>query len=73
MRQYALVAIVSGLLLNCIAHDRVESEQVAAKQLMGSLGTALAVQAAKVISTTENGGLLALAHQTHDLLASAAS
>lgn len=58
-----LLAILSGLLLNCLIRYRGESEQVAAKQLIGSLRTALAVQSAKVISTTGEAGLLALAHQ----------
>ena len=65
--ELALAAIVTsvlaGLLLNCLISYRVESEQVAAKQLIGSLRTALAVRSAKAISTTGEAGLLALVHQ----------
>jgi general secretion pathway protein G len=58
-----LTALLAGLLLNCLISYRGESEQVAAKQLIGSLRTALAVRSAKAISTTGEAGLLALAHQ----------
>ena len=58
-----LTALCAGLLLNCIISYRGEGEQVAAKQLIGSLRTALAVRSAKAISTTGEAGLLALAHQ----------
>jgi hypothetical protein len=59
----AVTALLAGLLLNCLIYTRGESEQVAAKQLIGSLRTALAVRSAKAISTTGEAGLLALAHQ----------
>ena len=58
-----VTALLAGLLLNCLIGTREESEQVAAKQLIGSLRTALAIRSAKIISTTGEGGLLALAHQ----------
>lgn len=58
-----LAALLAGVLLNCIISYQGESERVAAKQLIGSLRTALAVRSAKVISTTGEPGLLALAHQ----------
>jgi len=65
--ELALVAVVTsvlaGLLLNCLISTRGESEQVAAKQLIGSLRTALAVRSAQIISTTGKPGLLALSHQ----------
>jgi len=65
--ELALVAVVTsvlaGLLLNCLISTRGESEDVAVKQLIGSLRTALAVRSAKAISTTGEAGLLALAHQ----------
>jgi hypothetical protein len=56
-------AIVASVLLNCIISYQGESEQVAAKQLIGSLRTALAVRSAKAISTTGEAGLIALAYQ----------
>lgn len=58
-----LAALLAGVLLNSIISIGGESERVAAKQLIGSLRTALAVRSAKVISTTGELGLLALAHQ----------
>jgi general secretion pathway protein G len=58
-----LTALFAGLLLNCLISYRDESEHVAAKQLIGSLRTALAIRSAKIISTTGEAGLLALAHQ----------
>ena len=58
-----LGALMIGVLLNSITEYQAESERVAVKQLIGSLRTALAVRSAKVISTTGEAGLLALAHQ----------
>ena len=58
-----LAALLAGVLLNCVISYQGASERVAAKQLIGSLRTALAVRSAKVISTTGEAGLLALAHQ----------
>jgi general secretion pathway protein G len=58
-----LVALLSGVLLNSIISYQGESERVAAKQLVASLRTALAVRSARVISTTGEPGLLVLAHQ----------
>lgn len=58
-----LAAVLSGLLLNSLISYQGESKQVAAKQLIGSLRTALAVRSATVISTTGNAGLLELSHQ----------
>jgi len=58
-----VTSVLAGLLLNCLISYRGESEHVAAKQLIGSLRTALAVRSAKAISTTGEAGLLALAHQ----------
>lgn len=58
-----LAATLAGVLLNSIIRARYETEQVAVKQLIGSLRTALAVRSAKVISTTGDAGLIALAHQ----------
>ncbi|MFC5478125.1 hypothetical protein [Massilia suwonensis] len=58
-----LAALLAGVLLNCITSYEAESERVAAKQLLGSLRTALAVQSAGIISTTGEPGLLALAQQ----------
>ena len=65
--EFALAAIfaalMAGVLLNSLIGYQGEGEQVAAKQLVGSLRTALAVRSAKVISTTGEAGLIALAHQ----------
>jgi general secretion pathway protein G len=58
-----LTAALVGVLLNSIISYQGESERVAAKQLIGSLRTALAVRSAKIISTTGEPGLIALAHQ----------
>ena len=58
-----LGAALAGVLLNSLTGYQGETEQVAAKQLIGSLRTALAVRSAKVISTTGEPGLVALAHQ----------
>jgi general secretion pathway protein G len=58
-----LAALLAGVLLNSIISYQGETERVAAKQLIGSLRTALAVRSAKVISTTGEPGLLALAQQ----------
>jgi general secretion pathway protein G len=58
-----LAALLAGVLLNCLISYRGESERVAAKQLIGSLRTALAVRSAKAISTTGQAGLIALAYQ----------
>jgi hypothetical protein len=58
-----LAALLAGVLLHSIISYQGESERVAAKQLIGSLRTALAVRSARVISTTGEPGLLALAHQ----------
>jgi general secretion pathway protein G len=58
-----LAALLAGVLLNSIISVQGESERVAAKQLIGSLRTALAVRSAQVISTRGEAGLLALAHQ----------
>ena len=59
----SLAALLAGVLLNSIISVQGESERVAAKQLIGSLRTALAVRSAKIISTRGEAGLLALAHQ----------
>ncbi|WP_156649006.1 hypothetical protein [Massilia sp. Leaf139] len=59
----AFGAVLAGVLLQCLISYQGQSEQVAAKQLVGSLRTALAVQSAKIISTTGEGGLIAIAHQ----------
>jgi general secretion pathway protein G len=56
-------ALLAAVLLNRLIGVQAESEQVAVKQLVGSLRTALAIQSAKVISTTGEDGLLALAQQ----------
>ena len=58
-----VAALLAGVLLNCLISYRGESERVVAKQLIGSLRTALAVHSAKAISTTGEAGLIALAHQ----------
>lgn len=58
-----LAAGLAGVLLNCIIGYQGESERVAVKQLVASLRTALAVQSARIISTTGEPGLLALAQQ----------
>ncbi|QOL49109.1 hypothetical protein [Massilia litorea] len=58
-----LAALLAGVLLNSIISVQGESERVAAKQLISSLRTALAVRSAQVISTRGEAGLLALAHQ----------
>ncbi|MBD8529506.1 MULTISPECIES: hypothetical protein [unclassified Massilia] len=58
-----LGAVLSGLLLNSVISYQGESERVAAKQLVGSLRTALAVRSARIISTTGEAGLLELSHQ----------
>jgi len=59
----SLAAVLAGVLLNSIISYQGESERVAAKHLVGSLRTALAVRSAQVISTSGEAGLLALAHQ----------
>jgi general secretion pathway protein G len=56
-------ALLAAVLLNRLIGVQAESEQVAVKQLFGSLRTALAIKSAKVISTTGEGGLIALAQQ----------
>ena len=58
-----LTALLAAVLLNRLISYQGESENVAAKQLIGSLRTALAVQSARVISTTGEPGLMALARQ----------
>jgi hypothetical protein len=58
-----LAALLAGVLLNSLISVKGETEGVAAKQLIGSLRTALAVRSAKIISTTGEPGLLALAQQ----------
>jgi general secretion pathway protein G len=58
-----LAALLAGVLLNSLISYQGETERVAAKQLIGSLRTALAVRSAKIISTTGEPGLLALAQQ----------
>lgn len=58
-----LAALLAGVLLNSLISVHAETEDVAAKQLIGSLRTALAVRTAKIISTTGGPGLLALAQQ----------
>ena len=58
-----LAALLAGVLLNSLISVHAETEDVAAKQLIGSLRTALAVRSAKIISTTGEPGLLALAQQ----------
>ena len=58
-----LTALLAAVLLNRLISYQGETEQVAAKQLVGSLRTALAVQSARVISTTGEAGLMALSHQ----------
>ncbi len=58
-----LSAVLAAVLLNSLTGYQGETEQVAAKQLIGSLRTALAVRSARIISTTGEPGLAALAHQ----------
>ncbi|MGJ9416161.1 hypothetical protein ACHAC9_00135 [Massilia sp. CMS3.1] len=56
-------AVMAGVLLKSIISYQGESERVAVKQLIGSLRTSLALRSSKVISTTGEAGLIALAHQ----------
>ena len=58
-----LATLLAGVLLNRLTVYQGETEQVVAKQLVGSLRTALAIRSAKIISTTGEAGLIALAHQ----------
>ena len=58
-----LAALLAGLLLDRLIAYRGESERVAAKQLIGSLRTALAVRSAEVIVRDGERGLLALAQE----------
>jgi type II secretory pathway pseudopilin PulG len=57
----AVIAILAGVLLDRLLIYRGESERVAAKQLISSVKTALAVRSAQVISTTGERGLQSLA------------
>lgn len=59
----ALTALLAGVLLNSLISYQAESEQVATKQLIGSLRTALAVRSAMAMSTSGEAGLITLAHQ----------
>ncbi|MFC5460612.1 prepilin-type N-terminal cleavage/methylation domain-containing protein [Massilia niabensis] len=58
-----VLALLGGVLLEKLVSYAGESEHVAAKQLVGSLRTALAVRSARAISTSGKGGLLALSHE----------
>ena len=57
------IGVCAWVLLKCIITYRAEAEQVAAKQLIGSLRTALAVRSSKAQSSGGIQGLIALSHQ----------
>jgi general secretion pathway protein G len=57
-----VLALLAGILLEKLIAYAGESERVAAKQLIGSLRTALAVRSAHAISASGEAGLLALSH-----------
>jgi general secretion pathway protein G len=60
----AIVTVVlAGVLLNSIINTIGESERVATKQVVGAMRTALAVESARIISTTGVAGLIALSEQ----------
>lgn len=59
----AVVSVLAGVLLNRLVAYAGESELVAAKQLIGTLRTALAVRSAQAISRDGQAGLLAVAHE----------
>ena len=58
-----VLGVLAGVLLNRLAAYAGESEAVAAKQLISSLRTALAVRSARAAASGGEDGLLALAHQ----------
>lgn len=59
----AVLTLLAGVLLNRLAPYAGESEVVAAKQLIGTLRTALAVRSAQAISREGQAGLMAVAHE----------
>jgi len=59
----SLAALLAGVLLNSVTSYQGETEQVAAKQLVGSLRTALAIRSARALADSGESALLALAHQ----------
>ena len=58
-----LIALLAGMLLDRLIGWRGETERVAAKQLVSSLRTALAMRSAEAISRGGEAGLMILAHQ----------
>ena len=58
-----LAALLAAVLLNSVTGYQGETEQVAAKQLVGSLRTALAIQSARALAGSGEPALLTLAHQ----------
>ncbi|WP_305821989.1 type II secretion system protein [Massilia brevitalea] len=57
-------SLVAGVLLNRLVPYVGESEYVAAKQLIGSLRTGLAVRSARAVSQGGQGALLAVAQES---------
>jgi len=58
-----VLGVLAGVLLNRLVSYAGESEVVAAKQLISSLRTALAVHAARAVASGGQDGLLVVAHQ----------
>ena len=58
-----LVALLAGVLLDRLTGWQGETERVAAKQLISSLRTALAMRSAEATARGGDGGLITLAHQ----------
>ena len=58
-----VLGVLAGVLLNRLVSYAGESEVVAAKQLISSLRTALAVRSARPVARGERDDLLAVAHQ----------
>jgi type II secretory pathway pseudopilin PulG len=59
----SLAALLAGVLLNSVISYQGETELVAAKQLVGSLRTALAIRSARALADSGEPALLALAQQ----------
>lgn len=58
-----VVALLTGMLLDRLISYQGETERVAAKQLISSLRTALAMRSAEAMARGGDAGLMTLAHQ----------
>ena len=58
-----LAALLAGMLLECLIAYRAEAERVAAKQLISSLRTTLAMRSAQAQAGGGDTALMALVHQ----------